>query len=86
MVDAKRGRRVVAFDVVANAAVQAFVAASGVAYRLGVSLGECELVPPVHVSGEFYLDFSRRVLELERSIFGKTVPDFLPDERLDYYC
>lgn len=85
IVDAKRGRGVVAFDVVANAAVQAFVAASSVAYRLGVNLGGCELIPPVHVSGEFYLDFSRRVLELERSIFGKTIPDLLPDEKLDYY-
>lgn len=85
LVDCERGRRVVAFDKVANAAIQAFVAASALAYRLGVHLGECELIPPVHVSGEFYLDFSRGVLELERSIFGKTVPDLVPRRKLDYY-
>jgi len=85
MVDSDKNRRAVAFDKVANAAITAFIVASGVAHRLGLRIGECELIPPIHVSGEFYMDFSRGVLELEREIFGKTVPDELPKRQLDYY-
>lgn len=75
------------WDVLFRAGVRAYQVAAVLASRLGVEIRfeGMEIVPPIHVASEFYMDFSRKVLELEKVAFGKKVPDFLPKRKLDYY-
>jgi len=71
--------------------IQAFLRAYQVAFvvasRIGVEIIESkiETIPPYHFAKEFFMDFSKGVMEMEATIFGKTKPDFLPRRRLDYY-
>jgi len=90
MFDSKRHKKYPGkegWDAMFRAAVKAYQVAEVVANRVGLNLdlGNMEILPPIHVAAEFYMDFSKKVMELETVIFGKSPPAELPRRRLDYY-